>query len=145
MGITQEIAPSYAGHLISTLPRLKQLDNFKECSTIADFGKVAWNNRIAGGDAKWLDLDKQLKAIEHNYIDYAVNNEYTNYIRSHKKELVEVMITNMPGYEDYASYMVTDADNALKNIADGDRRLFGNEKMVFENLLIITMNRLGVK
>ena len=41
LGIEKEIAASYAEKLTEMLPRLKQLDKFKDCTTLADFGEIA--------------------------------------------------------------------------------------------------------
>ena len=146
IGVNSEISPSYANHLVKSLPRLKQLDKYKDCNTIFDFGKIAWNDRVNGAaGAEWSELDKQLKAIDHNYITYAVKNKYTDYIKDNKEDLVEVMLENMPQYSNYKKDMVRDIEKALSNIETGSVSLIGNQKMVFENVLAISMNRLGVK
>lgn len=40
--------------------------------------------------------------------------------------------------------MIQDCKNAIDDLKDG-RNVYSNEKMVIQNLLAITMNRLGVK
>ena len=143
VGITKEIAPSYASHLVKSLPKLKTLPEFSSCNTIADFGEVAYRYRFSDtGNAQWKSIFDVINSSNDGIIDYS--KKYISYIEENKSELVDKLLENMPKFSNYKSNMVGDIDTAIKNINDG-YGLSGNEKMVFENALIIAMNRLGVK
>lgn len=143
IGIEKEIAPSYASHLIEALPKLKTLPEFKSCETIADFGEVAYKYRFSSDmNAKWKPILKVLKESEHDIIEYSKN--YISYIEESKFELVDKLLENMPQYLDYKDNMINDIDGAIKSINNGNN-LRGNEEFVFNNALIISMNRVGVK
>ena len=143
VGITKEIAPSYASHLVKSLPKLKTLPEFSSCNTIADFGEVAYRYRFSdAGNAQWKSIFDVINSSNDGVIDYS--KKYISYIEENKSELVDKLLENMPKFSNYKSNMVGDIDTAIKNINDG-YELSGNEKMVFENALIIAMNRLGVK
>lgn len=142
IGISREIAPSYAGHLIDTLPKLKKLPDFKDCKTIADFGEVAYKYRFSNTlNASWKPLLNELSKIDIDMIEYS--KDYTDYIVKNKDDLVDKLLENMPKYKQYKSNMVQDIDTAVRAINNGYKPS-GNEKMIFENALIIAMNRLGV-
>ena len=142
-GVSNELAPAYAGHLVSTLPKLKSIPEFSACKTIADFGEVAFEYRFGKNtNADWSQLYQMLQTTPYDIITYS--KSYIPYISTNKAELVDKLLENMPKYKPFKSNMVADIENAIDIINNG-RTLSGNEKMVFENALIITMNRLGVK
>lgn len=146
VGNTKEISPSYAEKLIDSLPRLKQLPEFKDCKTLVDFGEVAWNNRINGSQtAEWLDLYNKTKNIKHHYADYARDNGYIDYMKRNKLDLIDLFLQNSPTLKPYKSQMIDELNSALKYIEDGGSALAGNEKIVFQNALVNAMNRMGVK
>lgn len=143
IGIVKEITPSYARHLIDTLPKLKKLPEFKTCNTISDFGKVAYNYRFSSNNnAKWKLMWDTLNKIDHNMIDYS--KDYLDYITGNKGELVDQLLENMPQHSNYKNNMVNDLTDAISDINNG-YSISGNKQMVFENALVISMNRLGVK
>lgn len=143
IGIVKEITPSYARHLIDTLPKLKKLPEFKTCNTISDFGKVAYNYRFSSNNnAKWKSMWDTLNKIDHNMIDYS--KPYIKYISENKGELVDQLLENIPQYSNYKNNMVDDLTDAISDINNG-YNISGNKQMVFENALVISMNRLGVK
>lgn len=143
IGIEKEITPSYPGYLVETLPKLKKLPEFKECGTIAGFGEVAYNYRFSNNlNAKWKNLHAKLRTIDYDMIEYSKN--YIDYISENKNELVDQLLENMPKYKSYKPNMIENIEEAIQSINAG-HSLSGNPKMIFENALIITMNRLGVK
>ncbi|MBS5822415.1 MAG: minor capsid protein [Clostridium argentinense] len=143
IGINKEITPSYARHLIDTLPKLKKLPEFNNCNSIADFGEVAYKYRFSNKlNAEWKPLLDAVNNIELNMIEYS--KKYLDYIAENRSDLVEQLLENMPNYSAYKNNMIDDLNEAIKSIKNG-YSLSSNEKIVFENALIITMNRLGVK
>ena len=144
LGFTGKLAPSYAERLVNTLPRLKQIEKFKDCEFITDFGKIAWEDRLDGQASEWLDLAKEMGAVDHDWPKYGL--QYKDYIEENKDALFDLMLGNMPQYDvDYIrASMKNDLDNALKNTANG-KRLEGNEGMIYSNILINAMNSVGVK
>lgn len=143
IGINKEITPSYARHLIDTLPKLKKLPGFSNCNSIADFGEVAYKYRFSNKlNAEWKPLLDALNNMNHNMIEYSKN--YLDYISENKSDLVDQLLENIPKYSSYKNNIIADLDGAIRSINNG-YSLSGNENMIFENALIITMNRLGVK
>lgn len=141
-GIAEEIAPAYAEKLIEMLPRMKQLDKFKNCETFKDFGRIAWNDRLNRVSMEWKDLYGECMSIKHDWKEYA--KQYVPYIADNKEELVDVMLKNMPGFTTYRSSMIDACTKALDKISNGGY-IGGNEGIVIRNILAISMNRLGVK
>lgn len=142
LGITEEISPSYPEKLVEMLPRLKQLDKFKDCTTISDFGEIAWTDRLNGVEPTWGNLYDQCMKVNHNWEKYSI--QYINYINENVEDLISRMLNNMPQYNNYKEQMIKDCKVAIDDLKNG-RSLYGNEKMVMQNVLAITMNRLGVK
>lgn len=143
IGITNEIAPSYAEHLVQSLPKLKQLPEFSSCKTIADFGEVVYKYRFGNDlNAKWKPIVDVLNNSKYDIIEYS--KKYIDYIKNNKEELVDKLLENMPNFSAYKNNMLDDIDRAIETLKNG-YYLSGNEKLIFEDALIITMNRLGVE
>ncbi|WP_027098280.1 minor capsid protein [Clostridium paraputrificum] len=143
MGINKDIAPSYPEKLIEMLPRLKKLPKFKNCNTIADFGKIALEERLNGAGSEWATLFREAKSQGYNYIGYA-KKHYLDYIKENKEELIDVMLENIPEYKKYKPNMMDDLEYAIKKV-DKELNLDGNDKFVFQRVLSIVINRVGVK
>jgi len=137
-----EISPSYAGRLVEMLPRLKQLEGFKDCETLSDFGEKAWEIRLNEKDARWEGLYLDAMKVNHNWKTYS--RQYTDYIDENLDDLLDLMLENMPRYKPYKQNMKVDYMNAKAKI-DANEILSGNEEMVMRNILINAMNRIGVK
>lgn len=143
IGITNEIVPSYAEHLVQSLPKLKQLPEFSSCKTIADFGEVVYKYRFGNElNAKWKPIVDVLNNSKYDIIEYS--KKYIDYIKNNKEELVDKLLENMPDFSAYKNNMLDDIDRAIETLKNG-YYLSGNEKLIFEDALIITMNRLGVE
>jgi len=141
MGIFTEIAPSYARHLVETLPRLKTLPEFKNANSIADFGKVAFNYRFSeNATAVWGDLKKAVDQVSFDFAKYS--QAYLKYIDENGEELIDKMLENMPEQSIYKSVMMSDLRVAIESNAQG---LAGRQRFLMENLLLLAMDRLGVK
>lgn len=141
-GLSGDIAPSYPAKLIEMLPRLKKLDKFKDCTTIEDFGKVAWEDRLNGVPAVWSKLYDSAMKINHSWTEYL--GQYSEYIDNNKSDLLDTMIDDMPQHKKYRLSLSIDYDNALKKIKSGGS-FSRNEETVAKNLLAIAMKRIGVK
>ncbi|MBU5594907.1 minor capsid protein [Amphibacillus sp. MSJ-3] len=143
IGVEREISPSYAGHLIETLPRLKQLPEFKDCNSIADFGKVAMKFRYSDSpNAEWGTLYDRLEETQYDFTEFSKN--YIEYIQKNKEDIVDKLLENMPQNKPYKDRIIDDVASAIKSIEWG-WAFSGSEKMIFENVLAIAMNRKGVK
>lgn len=145
IGANLEIAPAYSGHLIEALPKLKTMTLFKECKTLVDFGEVAYNYRFGNNDelnASWKEINTVLKNNRNDIIEYS--SHYIDYINFNKENLVDKLLENMPNYKNYRDNMISDLEEALNEISKGNLPK-NNSRMIFDNALIISMNRLGVK
>lgn len=137
-----DIAPSYPDRLVNILPRLKRLPEYASCNTIADFGKIAFEKRMAGNPPEWGALYKQAMMLPHDWQAYAKG--YFNEIRRNADNYIDKILENMPKYKQYRLNMKDDLINAMQNIDNG-KVLSSNEKLVMRSVLGVAMNRLGVK
>lgn len=139
----EDLAPSYGARLCEMLPRLKQLPEFSSCTTIADFGKVAFEGRMNGVTSEWTDLYNRAMAVPYNWKEYS--KQYFPAISGNADEYIDKMLENMPDYKQYRDQMRNELDTAIQKINTGSGALTGNEEIVITNVLSIAMNRLGVK
>ena len=85
-GVSNELAPAYAGHLVSTLPKLKSIPEFSACKTIADFGEVAFEYRFGKNtNADWSQLYQMLQTTPYDIITYS--KSYIPYISTIRPSL----------------------------------------------------------
>ncbi|MHC1681378.1 MAG: hypothetical protein AB6733_00195 [Clostridiaceae bacterium] len=142
LGIDEEISPSYAEKLVNMLPRLKQIDKYKDCSSISDFGEIAWADRLNDVHPEWEGLYDECMKVSIDFNTYAA--QYIPYIESNKEVLVDLTLANMPQYEQYRTSFLRDCTDAINKIRNNDN-LNSNQNMVFKNVLANAMNRLGVR
>lgn len=143
MGIT-DLAPSYSSRLCEILPRLKQLPEFSSCSTIADFGKIAFNGRMNGQAPEWTDLYNRAMGGSHDWKAYS--KKYFPAITANTDDYIDKMLENMPNFNTYREQMKGELETAMEKINAGNAgKLTKNENTVIKNVLAIAMNRLGVK
>lgn len=140
-GIT-DLTPAYPDYLVSTLPRLKQLDEFSDCSTLADFGKVALELKEKGGSV-WSDLSRRAMKKKYNYGAYV--QEYFPEISKDVSGYVDKIIENMPQCKSFKSNMENDLKKGMENIQNMGFALSDNETLMINNAVAIAMNRIGVK
>lgn len=141
IGASESLHPSYASHLVDTLPKLKQLDEFSNCKNIVDFGRVGYDYRYGNKKtAKWYELNKRVNSVKIDMLEY--KKSYISYIKDNKDDLFDKWFENSPGNEQYKDYMIKDLESAIENI-NNNIEIYGNEKLVFDNLLITAMDRKG--
>ena len=144
-GINEKIAPAYSNKLVNILPRLKQTDKFKDAKFLSDFGEIAWDDRLNGTASTWLELAKEVEAIDYDWIEYS--KQYKDYITKNRDKLMDKMLENMPknDTERIRGLMLEDLHSALDKVENGEEWFSGNEQMVYSNILSNAMNEIGVK
>lgn len=142
-GIT-DISPSYSERLVRVLPRLKQLPHYADCKTISDFGKVAWTDRLSGNSGVWSDLYDSVFSLDFDAKNYY--SKYFSYMKDNTDELLDKMLENMPEFTKYKQNMITEFNSAMQFVESGGlvSDLKDNESMIFNNILIIAMDRRGI-
>ena len=139
-----DLAPSYGSRLCEMLPRLKQLPEFSSCSTIADFGKIAFNGRMNGRAPEWTDLYNRVMGVSYDWKTYS--KQYFPTITANADGYIDKMLENMPNFKTYREQMKGELVTAIEKINAGNAgMLTGNEETVIKNVLAIAMNRVGVK
>lgn len=138
-GVTEKLAPSYAKELVTNLPRLKRLDKYSACTTIQDFGKIAFTDRQSGAGSMWMELSKQMKKVKLPDDYYT---QYHSYISENEDELFDMFLANMPGFDGYRNQMKGELKSAM-----GKSRLLltDNEQMVYYGIISCAMQKVGVK
>lgn len=97
-GIAKKLAPAYPDKIVRNLPRLKQLEEFRGCRTIQDFGKVAFETRQNGGNGIWKQMYGRMRKIK---LDTGYDTQYFDYIRKHEDELFSMIVENITGMESF--------------------------------------------
>ena len=77
-------------------------------------------------------------------IQYTQDN-YLGYIKNNRVDLVDKLLEAMPDSVVYRANMLADLDSAIDLIDSGQYPTINTEKIVFDHVLAISMNRLGVK
>lgn len=143
MGIA-DLSPSYSSKLCEILPRLKQLPEFSSCSSIADFGRIAFNNRMNGRGPEWTDLYNRAMGVSYDWKTYS--KQYFSTITENADDYIDKMLENMPNFKIYREQMKDELATAIEKINAGNAdTLNENEETVIKNILAIAMNRMGVK
>lgn len=149
LGIKKELPIVYSDYLIEVLPKLKKYTpDYKNCNTISDFGKVASKYRFGKrAMSNWGSTSSIVENNDLNIYDYAKN--YIDYISLTKNELIDIILPEYPEYNKTPDKLLEHLDDILnmytsKSIISASH-LSNDEKGMFNDILIIAMNRLGVK
>lgn len=138
--------PTYSSELVESLPRLKHnTEQFANCNSIADVGRVAWNERITNKNAMWADLGDEMhsrplpKGYYKPYIEHAKQN----------RERIIDGLTERYGDSNDASFRTTITNyftNACDSVSHGVRpsRLSRNERLVFSDAMMYGFKEMGI-
>lgn len=137
-GISAKLSPSYAQELVENLPRLKKLTKYSSCSTIQDFGEIAFRDRQNGVGAKWLQLHSDMSNV---ILPTDYYSQYNSYIANNEDDLFDMFFENLVGYSQYRSQMKAELKSAM---GKDFWLLSGNEKLVYSNILACAMQKVGV-
>ena len=135
------LMPSYERYFVEMLPRLKQLEEFKDINSIQDVGKIAYEYRFGNKKTgEWGDI---IEKIEKTKFDYAENaKKYKDYIKENKVELFHKICENSTGWKSKLSFYAQRMD---KIIEKDFSNLTHNEKICSDRFLVLAMNEIGVK
>lgn len=136
----EKLSPPYAKYLIKNLPKLKQIDGYKDCKTIYDFGRRALENRVNTNKVEWLSLYEKLESIN---IDEDYYKPYENYVEKNKDKLVERIIANSPTLEEDREYIGGWYDDYLF-FRDIGQKMTGSYRDTYEELIVNAMLDMGV-
>lgn len=141
------LLPSYPYKLVWNLPRLKMLDEYSECSTIQDFGRIAWKNRVTSYDDKsgiWGSISRRVKKQKVGS-EYFV--QYHEYIEEHKDALMDKLVEGGVLPSNLKSDALNDLDTAL-GLVDRAGVMPGYDSgsgIIYYNVMAQAMQEVGVK
>lgn len=144
-GIKERLSPAYPDLIVQTLPRMKQLEKYKNCTSIRDFGKIAWKDRLLGNSGQWESLHDEIFSLEFNEADYY--SKYFASIEKDKNEFFKKFYENAPQLSDYQTVMEVDLKSAIDKIKKGSKfaELEDNEKFTFAGIMANAMQKEGIK
>jgi len=145
LGSNKVLAPSYPEKLIRTLPRLKKLDEFKDCSSLVDFGRIAWDERMSKKTGIWSGLHDKIFAPDFDEIGYY--RGYFDTIRKNEAGLFDKMLENSPSLKSCVPDMKRELKRAMDHCEGGGdfMGMNNNQKMVLSNMLINAMIKEGIR
>ena len=142
-GFTETLAPSYADKFVKILPRMKQLDEFKDFDTVYDFGKYGWTNRMTDQKAVWGNTYNHVMQVDFDWKKYVKEN-YIDYIDKNIDDVFKKMFENCPNLRYAKEQMLGEYESAKKKL-DNSAKLTGNEEMVITSLVASVMMKVGIK
>lgn len=137
---SEKLSPSYTRYLIKNLPKLKQIDGYKDCKTIYDFGRRALENRVATDKVEWLSLYEKLENIS---IDEDYYKPYENYVEKNKDKLLDRIIANSPVLEEDREHLSDWFDDYLFFRELGEN-VGGDYRRNYEGFIVNAMLDIGV-
>lgn len=147
IGINKEISSSYCDYLIEVLPKLKKLKDFESCNTIADFGEITYKFRFGEKPiARWKTIYNFLAKQSFNAYEY--DRQYIKYVSDNKEILMDIFLDNTPEYRNSKENLLKRLEIVINNFNTNNfTESFENDidRITFNNILLIVMNRLGVK
>ena len=71
------LVPSYSRHLVKFIPKIIQLDEYKDCKTVYELGERFLKQRLEGTEPDTMELNRRLARLE---IDKKFYSQYHDYI-----------------------------------------------------------------
>ncbi|BCC55144.1 hypothetical protein [Bacillus cereus] len=141
MDFHDEMMYSYGNFLIEILPRLKQLNEFKDCNVFKDFGykflKYRFSQEFKTGE--WKGLFNECSKVKIDIIDYA--EQYRKDVYTHKSEIIKLIFDQLH-YPDKLDKKDAYLEEIEKSIELGWKSKNIKEPGFYESLCIV-MNRKG--
>jgi hypothetical protein len=117
MGVTG-LAPTYSEYITEIVPALIKQDKFKGCKTLADIGKIAYNDRLNGASAEWQGLYNDIK---RDIIPWKKKlPDYLDYIEAEYESILHEMVDTYGWkftdevFDKYANKIRDDIDKCKK-------------------------------
>lgn len=133
--------------MVHALPRLKLLDEFKNCSTIVDFGREFLKFRFSSENktASWEKYFKHCKRGDFDIESYA--RSYESYVYDNINGIVDKIYENTnSGGEQVKDAIKQAVLDGWGSLSKGGLASAGTiARQGFRDSLIVAMNRLGVK
>lgn len=138
--------PTYSSNLAEHLPRLKHnTEQYANCNTITDVGRIAWNERIENKNAMWDELGDEMyskplpKGYYKPYIDHATQN---------REKIIDDLVTKYgaPDNPSFRKEIVGYFTSACDSVSHGARisTLKHNEKLVFSDAIMYGFREMGI-
>lgn len=141
----KKLMPAYSKYIAYNLPKLQQLDEFKDCYNLIDFGKVAMKYRFSDEKtADWREKFKYVSDISFDFKKY-VRDNYIEELKENKAKILHTIYENNPAFREYDKYIKEDYDNFINIVSNREMILGGNEKMIGEEAITALYRLKGVK
>jgi len=136
--------PTYAPDLAGKLPRLKHnTEQFSECNTIADVGRIAWNERIRNKNSMWDELGDEMysKPLPWNYY-----HPYIEYIQQNREAIVDDLCVRYGSPNDpEARRIITESlMDGCKTASHGTVPYEHNARLTFCDALMYGFRDMGI-
>lgn len=146
---TSGLCSGYSKELVEILPRLKHnTDRYKNCNTIEDVGRIAWDERLCSKDSIWMPLHKESrsKPLPRGYY-----KGYLGHVESNSKQYIDRLTEDhlklRPQDHTWARESISDAFyEGLSSLKAGGSpsNLTGNARIVFNNALFLAIKDMGI-
>lgn len=138
----EKLAPAYTRFLFNNLPKLKRLDEYKDCKSIYDFGKKAFTDRIESDSIKWIPLYEKLQSIN---ISSEYYKPYEEYVEKNINKLSDRIIENSPQLADDKETIKNNFKEYVNSKATSPGEEISNEvKFDYEEFIVNAMLDMGV-
>jgi SPP1 gp7 family putative phage head morphogenesis protein len=146
-GIKTDLIPAYPKYLLYNLPKLKQMDEFKDCKNLSDFGMRFMKYRF-GEEKTWswekfknkMDGTKVAKKMGDNkYInEYIEKHKYTDWLQKNADKVADILVHRNG---ELPKSFIQKRVGAIVRQYEGNG-ILNNDMM---ELLLIAMDKKGVK
>ncbi|PGT13748.1 hypothetical protein COD05_01225 [Bacillus cereus] len=143
VGIPEEMGYSYSKFIIQVLPKLKKLNEFKDCTTFKEFGYKFLKYRFSKNkkSGKWQSLFDEYFQVDLDIIQYA--QQYRNEVITYKAEIIKIIFDQINDADKYTN------EEAYLNIIEESIDIGWTNNDIkepgFHQSLCVIMNRIGVK
>lgn len=135
--------PAYIDDLMTFIPKLLTLDEYKESKTIFELGEKLISERLNGTAPTSLELNNKLKDVKAEKEFYI---QYHDYIENNIDEIIKGFIDAVPAARGEEEYIKSDINTAMEIVVRGGyntRRMAGNQVLVYGAAVGMAMQGMG--
>lgn len=138
------LVPSYSRHLVKFIPKIIQLDEYKDCKTVYELGERFLKQRLEGTEPDALELNDRLAGLE---IDKRFYSQYHDYITENLDTITRRLVELMPGAKDLRKNMGNDivrTRDVVQRVGYEDENHDAGEVLTYSSAICLAILENGI-
>lgn len=138
------LVPSYSKYLVNFIPKIIQLDEYKDCKTVYELGERFLKQRLEGTEPDALELNNRLARLK---VDKEFYSQHHDYITENLDTIIERLVEYMPDSKNYRKSMENDivgVRDVVQRVGYKEKNFSADERLVYSMAICLSMLENGI-